>query len=141
MATDDLPGDRRTPVVTDKMRVGQAERVEQSDDVGYQVLDLVGIHPFGACAGGVTALIRCDYAVARCGEQWCDLAPGCGALREAMQRYQRNAVVRARDQYVEGEVANGGISYVLVEDMTLTVRRKGEPEVSFEVDSRWPFRA
>ncbi len=47
MATGDLPGDRRTPVVADQMRVGQAECVEQSDDVGYQVLDLVASTPSG----------------------------------------------------------------------------------------------
>jgi hypothetical protein len=90
-----LPHDHAAPVVSAKDRALEPERVEQTDQVARQVVDVVVLDPLRALAPTVAALVGGDRAEASGRERGKLVAPGVGELGEAGARHRESSFTRA----------------------------------------------
>ena len=82
-----VPGDQRTPVVTDDHRLGDAGVVEQPDEVGGQVLGAVARDVDRGGRVAVAALIGREHVEPGVGERLHLVSPRVGTLGEPVAQH------------------------------------------------------
>src|ERR1700751_3104257 len=91
----DPPSNPPAPIVTDNRKAARAPTIGKAENVGCELIEIIGRDVLRFFAQIVTALVRCDdVKTCRCERQ--DVVfPGSPVFREAMEQEQQRAVVRA----------------------------------------------
>src|SRR5207237_10777807 len=89
-----VPGDRRTPIMSDHDRTLLAKRIEQSDDVADQVEHRIGLEGGRPIGLPVAALVRSDDVETRVRQGGQLMAPRVPRLRKSVQQYDERTLAR-----------------------------------------------
>ena len=97
MEEDGVPGDERTPVVPDDDRRFLAERVDQADHVGRQVMDVVVVDAGRLVALAVAAQVGRNRVKPCLGRRRQLVPPGVPGLGESVQEDDERALAHFGD--------------------------------------------
>ena len=134
-----MPGDGPTKVVTDDDRSRGAERLDQPDDVGGEVIEIVGVDVRGLVAAVVAPQVGGDGPIATRGEPREHVTPRVRVLWKPVEEQHERTIRGARFDDVEAQAV--GVDEVLLHRARSSVSSHAARVGTSSTAKRTPMRS
>ena len=113
-----MPGHDRPPVVPDEQRLVFAQRIENTDDIGSELADIVILDSRRSVGAAIAAHIRRHHPIPGLGQRLNLVPPGEPGFRPTMHHdHQRPGLARCRQTHADtidlletkADTANGSL--------------------------------